>query len=438
MQEATCPYVVSKRKAIESRIAFTNIAYYATGVRFDEAWDKRNITVFDEAHSLESALYNQIEIIIDRRILNLFKIAGIDFTINTIKSMKSEKNWSANNYWKSSQGRPVEFLDALDKLTKLSPVIVKKLNSWSEDKVFKKKRKALDKFYTTLQYILNKPDDNLWIIDVYEYTDTDLESYEHGFIKLSARPVFIRDFTQRLIFSQAKQFVFQSATIIDGKQFAYELGINNWKGMRYKTPFSKDNRRIYALDCGSLARESFKESLPKCINTLEDILDARLYQKGIVHTASYELQMTLKQKLKPSARYLFPRNSKENEEALRVHELSANTVLFSPSMTQGVDLRDGLARFCVIFKVPYPNLGDRRVFRKSKIDRGWYNYATAKTVIQATGRGVRSSEDWCDTFIIDSSFNKLYKNYSALDWYLGDAIELNPELARDAIYERRD
>lgn len=432
-----CPYIDTKIQAQAAPVAFTNIAYYATAMRFDEKWAPRRLAVFDEAHSLENSLYQMVEVVVDRRRLSVFTRAGIPCDSNTLRDLPSEAKWVQPKNWRPRDGRPIAF----DSVLALAEVILERgivaLERWADSKQMAGSKKALANVVDNLSRILNKPDDLLWVADLYEYGPSDVEYESIGPIQLTIKPVYIRDFTKMLIFQQAEQFVFQSATIIDGAQFAYELGIYNWKGMKFRSPFPAENRRVFALDAGNLRQQDFQSSIGPCTAQLEEILQARPHQRGIVHTASYALQEHLRRSLKPNPRYLFPKAG-ENEMALNRHSSSSSpTVLFSPSMTQGVDLKNDLARFCVVFKVPYPNWGDRRIYRKTQLNRGWYDYATAKTLIQATGRGVRSPEDWCDIFVIDSAFNSFYKKYDRLHFYFEGAIEFDKEKAKKAIYEHR-
>jgi Rad3-related DNA helicase len=99
------------------------------------------------------------------------------------------------------------------------------------------------------------------------------------------------------------------------------------------------------------------------------------------------------------------------------------TILVSPSMTEGIDLYDELSRFQIIVKVPFPYLGDN--FIKTKMNRvpGWYEWETAKTIIQASGRSVRHDEDYTMTYILDSDMKFFYtKNHSYFPKWYRDAM----------------
>ena len=78
-------------------------------------------------------------------------------------------------------------------------------------------------------------------------------------------------------------------------------------------------------------------------------------------------------------------------------------------MTEGVDLHGDNSRFQVICKVPYPYLGDKLIKKKMNKWRWWYPLQTAKTIVQAVGRSVRSDEDHAVTYILDSDWSYFFK-----------------------------
>ena len=69
------------------------------------------------------------------------------------------------------------------------------------------------------------------------------------------------------------------------------------------------------------------------------------------------------------------------------------TVLLSPSMSEGVDLKGDASRFQILCKVPYPYLGDKLVKKRMYKWKWWYPLQTAKTIVQSVGRMVYVIED---------------------------------------------
>jgi Rad3-related DNA helicase len=63
----------------------------------------------------------------------------------------------------------------------------------------------------------------------------------------------------------------------------------------------------------------------------------------------------------------------KNEDILQQHfESTEPTVLVSPSMSYGVDLKGDLAKFQILLKAPWMPTKDPRVEKMMKIDPTWY------------------------------------------------------------------
>ena len=90
------------------------------------------------------------------------------------------------------------------------------------------------------------------------------------------------------------------------------------------------------------------------------------------------------------------------------------TVLLSPSMTEGVDLKGDASRFQIICKVPYPYLGDKLIRKRMNKWKWWYPLQTLKVIIQSVGRSVRSKDDQAITYILDSDWDRFYSRNSGL------------------------
>jgi Rad3-related DNA helicase len=114
----------------------------------------------------------------------------------------------------------------------------------------------------------------------------------------------------------------------------------------------------------------------------------------------------------------------ERDEIINEHFKSSKpTVLISPSLQLGLDLKDHLSRFQVITKVPYPSLGDRWIDEKRKRWEEWYSWQTGLRLVQAYGRSVRSKDDWATTYILDAAFGYfIAKNRNTLPAWFTEAI----------------
>ncbi len=79
-----------------------------------------------------------------------------------------------------------------------------------------------------------------------------------------------------------------------------------------------------------------------------------------------------------------------------------------------------MSRFQIITKVPFPDLGDRRISKKKEINGQWYIWQTALKLVQGYGRSIRSKEDWAKTNVLDTGFaNFVNRNKNIIpDWFV--------------------
>jgi ATP-dependent DNA helicase DinG len=216
-----------------------------------------------------------------------------------------------------------------------------------------------------------------------------------------------------------------SATILGYETYCNMLGIDqkNVAIIRTSSPFPKEIRPVYLnYSVGQMNAKSLPIIIPQLINRIEYLMDHYKDYKGMIHGVTYHLcnqiYSGIRQDLR--ARLLFARSSREQNECLSRHRESKNTVLLSPSMTEGIDLKDDHCRFQIIAKTPYPYLGDPLLQLRKEIYPGYYEMLTATTVMQAYGRATRHSGDWSHTYIMDDSFKYFVQRNPGLfpKWFL--------------------
>ena len=85
------------------------------------------------------------------------------------------------------------------------------------------------------------------------------------------------------------------------------------------------------------------------------------------------------------------------------------TILVSPSLVYGIDLKDDLARFQIIVKLPFLPLSSKRIKRLFDLDSTWYENKMLNAVVQASGRATRNKDDYSSTYILDGNFINVVK-----------------------------
>jgi Rad3-related DNA helicase len=165
-----------------------------------------------------------------------------------------------------------------------------------------------------------------------------------------------------------------------------------------------------------MSKKNKAQTLPALLRVVDKILTAHHNEKGVIHCNSYALGNDIYAHFSRTlhdARMLFPTCADDRDSAMAQHKMSPlPTVLVSPSMTEGFDFKDELARWQVVAKMPYPYLGDQQVAAMKERNPDWYALQTASTIIQACGRIVRTEEDHGVTYILDADFNHLWTRHS--------------------------
>jgi Rad3-related DNA helicase len=180
-----------------------------------------------------------------------------------------------------------------------------------------------------------------------------------------------------------------------------------------ESEFSIEHRPIYLMNVAWLNARTMNQSLPQISKVIDNLLSVHKNDKGIIHTTSYSQLQFIKNNIsKENSSRLIESNPKidRNEMILKHFQSIKPTVLISPSMFLGVDLKDDLSRFQIIVKVPYPDLTDKRISVLKQRNPKWYEWNTILRLVQAYGRSVRNSEDYANTYILDSNISYILKN----------------------------
>lgn len=242
-------------------------------------------------------------------------------------------------------------------------------------------------------------------------------------VRIELKPLDIAPYC-RSIFELCEKTLMMSAT---KDAFCASIGLvpEEVKFIQVGSDFPLKNRPIYPLKIAylnytELQRDAVKQLLAKVV---DKIMTFHKDHKGIIHTTSYEQLNFIKQNISESnrRRLLETNPDVERNEIIEEHiNATRPTVLISPSLHLGLDLADNLSRFQVITKVPYPSLGDRWINEKRKRSERWYAWKTGLQLIQATGRSVRSKDDWATTYVLDSKFGDFINENKEIipTWFL--------------------
>jgi ATP-dependent DNA helicase DinG len=367
-----CPYKTAKERFVSQKVGVTNFDYFLAETLYSGQLPRRSILVVDEAHGLEQKLLDFTDFEIAPFSLQKYSVA-----IPTIE----EGDITGATEWLRDQ---------------MIPAIDSFINTIPEDDLDQcEDRNEAENLLRRIRRFV-RSNQQEWVF----WADGK---------RLVFRPLGAAAYAREYLFSRADMVVIMSATILDFNEFRSTLGIPQEDSIcvAVSSEFPVENRRIFYRPLGSMNFQNKSSTLPRIADALDRLLRARPGVKGLIHTNSYEMNRLLTQALIIAGHQsrIVTHGPGGAEAAIERHVASgAPTVLCSPAMTEGLDLRDDLSRFQVIVKVPYLPFKDPYVMARRRVDKAWYAWQTAMRLIQATGRSVRSENDFAETYIVDSSF----------------------------------
>lgn len=384
-----CSYVYERLKAQYHPIASTNSSFYAVGTT---NWLKRELSVIDECHNTPDDILNITSFTISDAMLESCSLIDHYFDEN-VKYKEGQTEAIAT-------GKFIHWVETLCPVLEghLEFLRDKVIYADGDEEMMDKLEDLLGKAYRFLE----TTESTEWIVEAV---------HSFGNRKFVARPLDSGYFARGLFLKQSIRTAMQSATITNVKKFAEDMGLRpeEYAFIQKPSPFPLHNRPVFNMNTVKMGYKDLDDSLPSLCAMIQRIIDCYPVHKGIIHCQTYKLQQEITKRLRSLDRIICP-GPGQREQAIAEHiRTDKPTVLISPSMTEGIDLKGELARFSIVCKLPYPYLGDRRIKIKTDRDPDWYQYQTAKTLVQSVGRGVRSESDWCHTYILDKGFNYFMK-----------------------------
>ena len=236
---------------------------------------------------------------------------------------------------------------------------------------------------------------------------------EHGRAALDACMLDVSWLARRLFDSPCQ--LYMSATI-HPDVFCPTMGIDR-RDCAYieveRSPFPAENRPVHWLDTVRLNNSSGAADLGAAYAEVVRLLALHPNEKGIVHTTSIR-QCNELCSVVGGARetiQVYGGGPVEREAALEMHAASSGpTVLVSPGLWNGVDLKGDLSRFQIVLKAPYLSMASMRTARLASTNQLWYRYRAMAKLIQGIGRSVRSEDDHAVTYIVDAAAASLVRS----------------------------
>jgi ATP-dependent DNA helicase DinG len=389
-----CPYYDQKHEAVDSLLVSMPIQYFLNEANFSGDFSNVSIIFIDEAHKLESTMQNFIEIRLSK---DRFGEEGCPLPQEY--SVESLQEWSI----------------------KAGNVIFKELDEITEALEFDPTNDILTIRGIKLKALANtlgkfKIVDSTWVVEEDSWA-------------LILKPVWTGKHMEEFLFRHSTKIVFMSATL--PRTMVESFGVIDYDYINLPSNFDAKSRPVIWIPAANLARSASDPNfeLKKLTRTVDVIADKFKNQKGILHTVNYRISEHIMKNAECRDRIITHTNAGEREYVLEQFKKSKdNSILMSPSFTEGVDLPYDQCRWQIICKIPYNDLGNKQVRARNDSDPQWYATSTIVSMIQAYGRIMRAEDDSGVTYILDTSLMNLINRwrtiFDQLSWFL-DALYIS-------------
>jgi ATP-dependent DNA helicase DinG len=393
-----CNYMLEKHAFINSPMGVTNFPYFLAETMYAKAFKPRNLLIIDEAHNADDNLRRFIEVSVSSKFAK--DVLGCK---PPPVSADQERvfAWLMGEYRTHLKRYAEKLIKVIKANSALERTRANGLTSFTCKEI--KQYEAMDKHLCKMNRFVNEYDPDNWVMNVTQKPRT----YSFEF-----KPIDVAPYGEERLFSFGKYVLLMSATITNKDIFCRNIGLPpTTPFLSIPSPFPIENRRVHFLPVGSMSRKHIDDTLPKLAETVTMLLEQHSSEKGLIHANSYKIAQYLFENVKSDR--LLIHTSEDRDIVLRNHIASDRpTVLISPSMTEGINLVGDSSRFQLVCKVPFPYLGDKLVTKKMKADPEWYAFQTARTVMQALGRSVRSVDDYATSYILDLDWERFYRKNS--------------------------
>lgn len=386
-----CPYRAAKNNFMTGPLGITNYSYFLSEAVYAEELPFKHILILDEAHNVEDEVRRWSSVNV-----SLSDASDVGLKLPFGKKTGDMIGWLSGEYKEKILSRMAEITEKLSKLVARGRLGEKTIGKLAEE------NEMLDKRLCQINRIVNEGGE----IMVAEGSDGKSVNYS---------PLEVSGIANAVLYSRSDKVLLMTATVLDKKVFMRSAGLKeaDTDFISIPTPFPAEHFGVHIRPIGKMSRAGIDDALPLLPKAIKKILAEHPNDKGIIHTTNYNIARKVGEV--KDRRLLVQGSAADRNDIIERHFNSKEpTVIVSPSMIEGLDLKGDLGRFQVVCKVPYPDMSDPVVKRKMNSDKEWYAWRTIRSLAQALGRGVRSQDDYTSTYILDECYIDMLDRWGSM------------------------
>ena len=382
----------------------------------EEFFPVKDLMVFDECHTLEGHLC-------DHRAVQIGKQRCEQMKLKFYKpdSLRMAHEWVIDSYRPSLETkfnelkRTVEEIEARYEFSESKVLRPSEYETMKEFKSLKRHRALIE-----------------------QLSKFDLEYIEANYVLVQDKHFFqFKEIYGARLFRQilepkADRFLFMSSTILDFEAYAADIGLpeDEVAIINLGSEFDPDNRQVFYVPTTKMNygwnKDERKADRDTMAGKVKKLCKAHGDDSGIIHTGSFQIAKWLIEDIQDDIPHEIVTHEQDDAmarddaiEYFTKNDGQKPMLLVSPSLTEGLDLKDDQGRFAIFVKVPYPFLGDQWIKRRMELSNEWYQRQAMTGIIQGGGRIVRHHDDWGYVYILDQSFGYLWSQmkYKTPSWW---------------------
>ena len=397
-----CPYYVQLREAGNAPEAVLNYAYALRILQSYrlKGWERnpmsgRGLMVCDEGHLLERAMVDAVAAQVRRK---AFEAVGLPIPASTDQAVWYE--WAGENV-----GMAEDEMESAGEGIRAAAGEGRQI----EPKQYRRWKTVYNALMNLVPLL--SPDNN---------APVHIQSTPEG--KL-VRPLWVWDLLPNKLFKHASRILIMSATLGDPELTGKLLGLQPHEVAYIEVPstFPVENRPVFYWPVARMRYSMPEEEKVQQARALIELAHKFPNTPGVVHCNSFALGKFIAFATRSldgdvGRRLVLPSQETGPRPVEMFEKAPGNLILISPSVTTGVDW--DFVGWEMIPKVPFPDLSDDVVRLRTDyvtkegepIGQKVYRQEAAMTVVQASGRHVRTERSKGVTVITDSAFWSLYRH----------------------------
>lgn len=392
---ANCPYESAKREALSSRLAILNTSYLLAEANYvgnTGGKNRRRLVIADEADVLESELMGFVQYQLTERRLERLGVTAPKKGVRKTTILA----------WLRDELLPAMVLHVKGIQYSQELRYIREKNGYMQ--LIEDTRRIIADLELEIESLKGKDEDE----------EVGVENWvrDNDSGPLVLKPVRVNMYGKRMLWEHGEKWLCMSASFISTEEMNESLGVVD-AGLKTATVsvpmmFPVENRQIEVVPLANMTNKEKEAEWPKMVQGISNICAWYPNDRILVHTVSYAFTEYLMKNTTREVRNraVTYRTGKDRDSALERFRRTPGAILVAPSMDRGIDLKGDECRVVIVAKVPFPNLGDRQVGSRLRGSGGqaWYSVQTIRKLVQMTGRGVRSEDDYCNIYILDAQF----------------------------------